>query len=199
MKASVRDVTSLTMQVEGVLDRCPSVVRQAVKELQSNPSVFPGFESYVSSQGRSPAWFRKLFKRYLGVEPRVYHRCYLVYTMVQIFVERPDAKVGDVGRQLGFSHTSSFSRSVVNTIGVTPSFVRSTVISNLPEVACVEQALFLLGNSAAASTGLAPAFDPQSNPCATRASYRQSCSTRCSRNHGARRRHFHKDQTDRDC
>jgi AraC family transcriptional regulator len=121
-------VTSGTPRIEapakgGLAAWQQRVVRAYIEEHLAEPIALA---TLAQLAGLSPYYFCRAFKQSLGMPPHRYHNSRRI-ERAKLLLARAAPSVTDVGLDIGYSETSSFTAAFHRTTGITPTAYRRTL------------------------------------------------------------------------
>jgi AraC-like DNA-binding protein len=104
-------------------NRIEKIIRNACFTMRSNMSGDINIKKLAEDNNVGYAYFRKMFKRYMGVSPLKYHLNLRIIRSKELLLVS-DKSISEISFELGFNSVYYFSRLFKNKTGVTPSQFR---------------------------------------------------------------------------
>ncbi|MEZ5072627.1 MAG: AraC family transcriptional regulator [Bacteroidales bacterium] len=109
--------------------RIEKVIQNACFAIRENLQESIDFEEFARENGMGYSYFRKMFKKYMGMPPVQYHLDLKVHRAKEMLMNT-DKSIKEISYELGFKSIYYFSRIFKSKQGVSPSEIRKMLGGN---------------------------------------------------------------------
>lgn len=101
-------------------NRIESIIRHACYTMRKNTDTNINLQEIADANNVGYAYFRKMFKKYMGIPPLKYHNGLRILRAKELLIGS-DKRINEISTELGFQSIYYFSRLFKDKTGMTPS------------------------------------------------------------------------------